>query len=299
MSSFWMPKKQPLYAPMLSTLGGGSARGFGHGVGGGGSTLGLTASEPAINALAILADDPQRGDGWYYIKTSNMANAELVWCDMTTDGGGYMLTSYQPNCNTRQWFYPNRKYNYPTGMTAGSSTFGVTQEFTLPVQEMWFNGTPGSTTAICSTSMKMVNNSNNNALPTLSNMDLARKVVYTTPADLNINTGSNIALNGGWTAATNALPGTWTPLKGFTQMTSSVSVQSTPDNWLYSTSGYWTDCGPSSDSQLNSGNGQGTGSWTAMNASGTGTNIYGMKDVDYTESGDTTAIIDTAAHFIR
>lgn len=35
MSSFWMPKKQPLYAPMLSTFGGGSARGFGHGIGGG------------------------------------------------------------------------------------------------------------------------------------------------------------------------------------------------------------------------------------------------------------------------
>lgn len=28
MNSFWMPKKQPLYAPMLSTFGGGSARGF-------------------------------------------------------------------------------------------------------------------------------------------------------------------------------------------------------------------------------------------------------------------------------
>jgi hypothetical protein len=35
MSSFWMPKKQPLYAPMLSTFGGGSARGFNPGGGGG------------------------------------------------------------------------------------------------------------------------------------------------------------------------------------------------------------------------------------------------------------------------
>ena len=34
MSSFWMPKKQPLYAPMLSTFGGGSARGFDPGGGG-------------------------------------------------------------------------------------------------------------------------------------------------------------------------------------------------------------------------------------------------------------------------
>ena len=35
MQSFWMPKKQPLYAPMLSTFGGGSARGFGAGLSGG------------------------------------------------------------------------------------------------------------------------------------------------------------------------------------------------------------------------------------------------------------------------
>ena len=39
MNSFWMPKKQPLYAPMLATFGGGSARGFNPGGGGGGHDL--------------------------------------------------------------------------------------------------------------------------------------------------------------------------------------------------------------------------------------------------------------------
>jgi hypothetical protein len=39
MNSFWMPKKQPLYAPMLSTFGGGSARGFNPGGGGGAGAL--------------------------------------------------------------------------------------------------------------------------------------------------------------------------------------------------------------------------------------------------------------------
>jgi hypothetical protein len=39
MNSFWMPKKQPLYAPMLSTFGGGSARGFNPGGGGGGMSF--------------------------------------------------------------------------------------------------------------------------------------------------------------------------------------------------------------------------------------------------------------------
>jgi len=37
--SFWLSKKTPLYAPMLSTLGGGSARGFNPGGGGGPITI--------------------------------------------------------------------------------------------------------------------------------------------------------------------------------------------------------------------------------------------------------------------
>lgn len=43
MSSLWMPKKQPLYAPMLGTFGGGSARGFGRGVGAGGGLFDFTS----------------------------------------------------------------------------------------------------------------------------------------------------------------------------------------------------------------------------------------------------------------
>ena len=42
--SLIFPKKQPLYAPMLGTLGGGSARGFGQGVGAGGISINQTFS---------------------------------------------------------------------------------------------------------------------------------------------------------------------------------------------------------------------------------------------------------------
>lgn len=43
--SLWMPKKQPLYAPMLSTFGGGSVRGFGGaGAAGGGGLSGYSLS---------------------------------------------------------------------------------------------------------------------------------------------------------------------------------------------------------------------------------------------------------------
>lgn len=51
MNSFWMPKKQPLYAPMLSTFGGGSARGFNPG-GGGGSSLFDFTSHTFTNATS-------------------------------------------------------------------------------------------------------------------------------------------------------------------------------------------------------------------------------------------------------
>ena len=37
--TIWMPRKKPLYAPMLATFGGGSANGFRGSSGGGGLTL--------------------------------------------------------------------------------------------------------------------------------------------------------------------------------------------------------------------------------------------------------------------
>lgn len=41
--SLWMPKKKPLYAPVLSTLGGGSVRAFGFGTSGGGAEGWITS----------------------------------------------------------------------------------------------------------------------------------------------------------------------------------------------------------------------------------------------------------------
>lgn len=300
--TIWMPRKKPLYAPMLATFGGGSVKGF---VSGGiTSTLGLDVSTPALNALAILASTPSSSDGWYYIQTANMSSPELVWCDMTTDGGGYMLVSYQSSADTRQFFYPNKKYNYPTGMTAGSGVFGSSvAEFTLPVQDLWFNGTPSSSTVICNTSMKMVHDTVTFKVPILANMDRARKVVYTSPENLAIDPGINVQFNSGWSLNNTSFPGVWSGLKGFTVMTSSVSVVSTPSNWLYSTSGYWIDCGPSTDTNVQSGNGEGTGSWTEMNNSGTSTQAYGLLNVDYNVSSASSAssagTYSTLAHFIR
>ena len=64
MNSFWIPKKQPLYAPMLGTFGGGSARGFNPGGGGGSGYIDATFSQKGNGANTslpngVIADDWQ------------------------------------------------------------------------------------------------------------------------------------------------------------------------------------------------------------------------------------------------
>lgn len=73
--TLWTPKKKPLYAPMLSTFGGGSVRGFGGGgaAGGGGVTL------DAISALYFV------GQG--AISASNLENLRANIAAANTDLG--------------------------------------------------------------------------------------------------------------------------------------------------------------------------------------------------------------------
>ena len=56
--------------------------------------IGRTSDNFATSAAAILTEDPARPTGWYYIKASGMANAQLLWCDMesgnATTGRGFM-----------------------------------------------------------------------------------------------------------------------------------------------------------------------------------------------------------------
>jgi hypothetical protein len=73
------------------------------------------------------------------------------------------------------------------------------------------------------------------------------------------------------------MTGTWSGVKGHTQMTSDLTVNA-PGDWVYATSGgWWTVCGPSTQlfADGRSGNAQGSGSWTNNGTN----NIYGMADV--------------------
>jgi hypothetical protein len=96
-------------APLLSRLGngGGTTAGFGFGrrkLGRSASTLGRSSSNPAASAKAILTDDPTSPSGPYWITVGGVATE--LYCDMTTDGGGFMLCG---------------KYNVTGGSNTGSS----------------------------------------------------------------------------------------------------------------------------------------------------------------------------------
>jgi len=51
---------------------------------------GSTSSAFATSASAIKTLTSTTTDGYYWIKASGMANPKQLWCDMNTDGGGYM-----------------------------------------------------------------------------------------------------------------------------------------------------------------------------------------------------------------
>jgi hypothetical protein len=59
-----------------------------------GSGLG-TLGDPGISAQAIY-NAGQTTSGWYYIQTSSMVTARQVYCNMTDEGGGWMLIAYTP-----------------------------------------------------------------------------------------------------------------------------------------------------------------------------------------------------------
>lgn len=55
--------------------------------------IGSSQSNPAISALHILSANPSASSGLYWIKPNDFATAQQIYCDMTNDGGGWMLVA--------------------------------------------------------------------------------------------------------------------------------------------------------------------------------------------------------------
>ena len=245
------------------------------------STLG-TLANPAVSAQAIY-NSGQTTDGWYYIKTSNMASARQIYCNMTDGGGGWMLMTYNPNVST------SSGTPYPNQWIGGTGSFA--SMVSIDTRQVWYhNGT-----AQCTQVMKMASAATASLTPLLTNMQIANKVVYTNPNNLQLT--ATFSSSSAVFANNTPMSGTWSGIKGHTLMTGNLNVNA-PGDWVYVVAGqWWTVCGPSTafpDSQGRSGNAQGSGSWTNNSI----VTIYGMADVAATGSSNRSDI-KTYAIYIK
>ena len=247
----------------------------------GSSDLG-TIGNPAVSAQAIY-NSGQTTDGWYYIQTSNMASARQIYCNMTDQGGGWMLMTYNPDATAVPLGTP-----YPNQWLGGTGSFA--SKVSIDTRQVWYhNGT-----AQCTQVMKLASTTAS-LVPLVTNVQIANKVVYTNPNNLQL-TATFSTSNAVFTTNT-PMSGTWSGIKGHTLMTGNLNVNA-PGDWVYNGSGgWWTVCGPSNafpDAQGRSGNAAGSGSWTNNNTS----NIYGMSDVTANNNSGRTDI-KTYAVYIK
>lgn len=224
-----------------------------------------TLSNPGISGLDIL-NSGQSDSGWYYIQTSSMSQARQVYCNMTDDGGGWMLICYTPTFASG----PTFGARYPNVWLNGQ---GSLNRLAVNASELWYHNGVYQCTQV----MKMATTTASRT-PLLSNMQIANKVVYSNPQNLTI---VPYVLDTYSTTSTLALNGVWSPLKGHTLMTGTLSVNA-PRDWIYQSSSWWTVCGPSTQlsSDGRSGNAQGSGSWTNPSTQ----NLYGMANVSTTSN---------------
>jgi hypothetical protein len=237
------------------TINGGSIRD--------GSAKG-TLENPGVSAQDIY-NSGQINSGWYYIKTSTMASARQVYCNMTDESGGWMLIAYTPDFTGAAGVGVTAGLGYPNTWENGQGTLNKLRTSTM---DLWFN----NGVAQCTQVFKMASVTQS-LTPLLSNFDIANKVIYSNPSNLLLSAVSN------YPAFVNNTPmtGTWYPIKGHTLMNTSLVVNA-PGDWIYApNSSWWTVCGPSTELQAQgrSGNAQGTGSWTNPSAN----NLYGMANV--------------------
>jgi hypothetical protein len=240
-----------------------------------------TIGNPAVSAQAIY-NSGQTTDGWYYIQTSNMGSPRQIYCNMTDQGGGWMLMTYNPNVNI------STGTPYPNQWLGGTGSFASI--ISIDTRQVWYH----SGTAQCTQVMKMATSATASSIPLLTNMQIANKVVYTNPNNLRLT--ATFSSSSAVFTTNTPMTGTWSGVKGHTQMTSNLTVNA-PGDWVYATSGgWWTVCGPSTQlfADGRSGNAQGSGSWTNNGNN----NIYGMADVVATSTSQRSDI-KTYAVYIK
>jgi len=220
------------------------------------SVTGDSESSPATSARDLLRAGITT-NGWYWIQTTGMTQARRVYCDMVDEGGGWMLVAYSPSHTTTGSRYPN----------SWSGGQGVLDRMSADTRQLWFH----DGAAQCSSVLKMAHEDQDVA-PHLATMRIANGVTYTDPGDLALNDSVDTGLV---PTSSDALLGTWRPVKGHNAMSAPLAINA-PRDWILS-SNYWTVCGPSTDLTANgrSANQQGTSSAAHRSLSP----LFGMADV--------------------
>jgi Fibrinogen beta and gamma chains, C-terminal globular domain len=241
------------------------------------STLG-TIGNPAKSAVQLYNAGIQT-NGWYYIQTGMMTSSVQVYCNQTDNGGGWMMIMYNPSGST-QTGYP-----YPNDFSGSVNSFN--SKLYANTMKLWYNM---SGSAQCNSVMRMASTAS--VQPLLASCSIAHQVTYTNPTALNMATGS------GTFTLLNATPltGSWTPIKGYTIMISSLATQAPPD-WLYDGTNWWNVTTPTTDLATaygRSGNALGNGGWTNRLTN----NVYGLANVA-TGSNSNITNFNTLAVYIK
>ncbi len=224
-------------------------------------TLGAELA-PAPSALALLADGWDE-DGWYWIQTSGMSAPRRVWCNLTDEGGGWMLICYSPDHRTTGSRYPNLWQNGE----------GTLEQLTVDTMQLWFH----DGAAQCDSVLRMASTASA-VTPRLADMQMANRVTYSNPGELDLVPYVTSAYPA---TSTVALDGTWNAVKGHTVMTGPLTVNA-PGDWITVDSFWWMVCGPSNDLQPDgrSNTDKGTGGWTyPLSAQVGDKSLYGLADV--------------------
>lgn len=222
---------------------------------------GDSENSPAVSAQALRTAG-NTSDGWYWIRTSQMSAARRVYCNMTDEGGGWMLACYSPD-------HVLTGSRYPNVWTGGQ---GVLDRMATDVRELWFDGEG----AQCTSVLKMASTLSARD-PNLAAMQIANRVTYTNPGDLALNDSGDGSLT---VTSTLALDGTWSAVKGHTTMSGPLVIKA-PRDWVQN-SNFWNVCGASSDVVATGRSTELVGTYSATRREADP--LYGMANVAATAS---------------
>jgi hypothetical protein len=215
--------------------------------------IGTSSNNPAINATQVMQGG-NTSNGWYWIKTSRMAEARQVYCNMVDAGGGWMCVSYSGNKQAAATTQLRGQF-YPAAWSNGQGT--LSGQFAVDVMDLWYHNGVNQCSNLLRLATTVVND-----VPTVANSYIAHQCVYTSNAGRISTTASGVQGTGVLDPVAVLIPTLWSSIKGYTLM--SQYNTNCPSDWMYNTGTnfYWIPVLPTDSSNIiRTGSGQGIGGW--------------------------------------